>query len=114
MLVDADAESDHPVVDVADEFAVSGDDFGCVEDGAGTVGQRVVLDVVVAARSPGGKVGLQGVPVGVAAGGVRFADTGVAVADADGALGADCVGELSETAMFLGQDEGLVHSSSSS
>ena len=61
-----------------------GEDLGGVEDGAGTVGGRVVLQVGIAAWSPVVDEGFEGVPVGVPAGGLRLTDPGLAVADADG------------------------------
>lgn len=101
MFVVAVAEAADPSVDVAEQLAVPGQDFGGVDDGAGTVGEGVVFGVVVDARSPGLQVGLQGVPVGVAAGGVGLSYTSVAVTYADGVVGADGVGELGEASVFL-------------
>lgn len=114
VFVGADAYLRLPVVDVVHEVFGPTEDFGRVEDGAGPVGEGVVLGVVVAAGSPFVDVGLEGVPVGVAAGGVGLADAGIAVADADGSFFADGVGEFGEASVFFGHDEGLVHHSSSS
>ena len=114
MFVGADLDLRLPALDVVYEVFGSAEDLGCVEDGAGSVGEGVVLGVVVAARSPRVDVRLERVPVRVAAGGVGLADAGVAVADADGFLFADGVRELGEAPVLLGDDEGLVHHSSSS
>ena len=114
MLVGAESDFDLPVVDVVHEVLGPAEDFGCVEDGAGSVRQGIVLCVVIASRSPRVDVGLEGVPVRVAAGGVGFPDAGGAVADPDGFLLSDGVGELGEASVFFGDDECLVHHSSSS
>lgn len=58
--------------------------------------------------------GFQGVPVGVSAAGLRLADAGIAVADADRAFLADGVGEFDEAAVFFRDDEVAAHGSSSS
>jgi len=50
----------------------------------------------------------------MAAGGVGLPDAGVAVADADGLLTADSVGELGEAPVLFGDDEGLTHPMSAS
>lgn len=51
-----------------------------------------MLGVVVAARPPFVDVGLESVPVGVAAGRVDLTDAGIAMADADGAFFPDGIG----------------------
>ena len=84
MFVGADLDFCLPAVDVVHEVFGSAEDLGCVEDGARSVREGVVLGVVLAARSPRVDVRLQRIPVRVAAGGVGLADSGVAVADADG------------------------------
>jgi hypothetical protein len=63
MVFDADAETGDPSVDVTDQFSMPRQDFRGVEDGTGTVGQRVVLGVVVAARSPRVEVSLEDAPL---------------------------------------------------
>ena len=114
MFVGADLDLCLPALDVVYEVFGSAEDLGCVEDGAGSVGEGVVLGVVVAARSPRVDVRLERVPVRVAAGGVGFPDAGGAVADPDGFLLSDGVGEFGEASVFFGDDECLVHHSSSS
>lgn len=114
VLVGADSDFHLPVVDVVHEVFGSTEDFGCVEDGAGSVREGVVLCVVVPAGSPFVDVGLEGVPVRVAAGGVGLPDAGGAVADPDGLLFPHGVGEFGETSVFFGDDKCLVHHSSSS
>lgn len=109
VFVGADLDLCLPAVDVVHEIFGSAEDLGCVEDSPGSVGEGVVLGVVLAARSPLVDVGLQSVPVCVAAGGVGLADAGVAVADADGFLFADGVREFGEASVLFGDDEWLVH-----
>lgn len=114
VLVGADADFDLPVVDVMHEVFGPTEDFGRVKDGSGSVREGVELCIVVPAGSPFGDVGLEGVPVCVAASGVGFPDARGAVANPDRLLLADSVGELGESPVFLGHDECLVHHSSSS
>lgn len=108
-MFDADANFALPVVNVAHQGLWSTEHFRCVEDGSGSVGESIVLGVVVAAGAPCINVWLEGVPVCVATGGVGFADAGISVADPDRLLGADRVGELDEASVFFGHDEGLGH-----
>ena len=114
VLVGADADFDLPVVDVVHEVFGSAEDFGCVEDGSGSVSEGVELCIMVPAGPPFGDVGLEGVPLCVTASGVGFPDAGGAVADSDRLFLADSVGEFSEAPVFFGDDERLVNHSSSS
>jgi hypothetical protein len=114
VFVCADPEPDLQVLDVVHEVLWSGEYLGGVKDSAGAVGQCVVFGVMVTSRAPFCDVRLEGVPAGVAARGLGFAYSGVPVADPDGLLFADGVGELGEAAVLLGDDEVFVHGSSSS
>jgi hypothetical protein len=66
------------------------------------VGPVPALGEVVAGRL---QERVQLVPAGVAAGGQGLADAGLPVAQAYVAFAADCVGELGEPAVLLGDDE---------
>lgn len=114
MLVCADSDFDLPVHDVVYQRFGNAEHLGCVEDGAGSVREGVVGSVLIASRTPLVDVRLEGIPVRVAAGGVGLPDAGGAVADPDGLLLSDGVRELGEASVFFGDDEGLVHHSSSS
>jgi hypothetical protein len=115
-LVFFDADVDHalPVADLTDEVLRSREHLRGVEDGAGSVGEGVEAGVGITARSPLINVGREAVPVGVSAGGLSFADAGIAVADADGLFLPNGVRELGEASVFLGHDECLAHHSSCS
>jgi len=114
VLVGADADLYLPVVDVVHEILGPTEGFWCVEDSAGSVRESVVLCVMVAPGTPLVDVGLESIPVSVAAGRVRFPDAGSAVADPDSLLFPHGVGELGEASVLFGDDECLVHHSSSS
>ncbi len=114
VLIDADAQPGLQVVDLMDELRRLGEDRWRVEQGPGSVRGGVMLCVGLAPRSPLGDEGFQGVPVGVSAAGLRLADAGIAVADADRAFLADGVGEFDEAAVFFRDDEVAAHGSSSS
>lgn len=74
----------------------------------------VDLGVAVAAFTPPVDERADGVPVCVASGRERLADAGGSEADADGALFADGLSELRESAVFLDDDELAGHGLSSS
>ncbi len=114
MFLGAETDFDLPVVDVMHEIFGPAENVGRVEDGAGSVSERVVLGVVIAPRPPFVDIGLEGVPVRVAARGIGLTDSCVSVADADRSFFSDGVGELGEASVFLCHDECLIHHSSSS
>jgi hypothetical protein len=114
VFLGADPDFDLPVIDVVHEVFRAAENFGGVEDSAGSVCEGVVLRVVVSAGSPFVDVGLERVPVRVAAGGVGLTNAGGSVADSNRFLFPHGVGELGKAPVFFGDDECLVHHSSSS
>jgi hypothetical protein len=79
-------------------------DLGRVDDRAGLDGAGW-SGLVPAEQLEPLEVGLDGVPVGVAACRQRLADTGWPLADADVAVAPDGVAELGEPPVLLGDDE---------
>ncbi len=114
MVLDPDAEVHRPAVELPHEVLRPGQDVGRVEHRPGAVRGGVELRVVRAAPTPLVDVGLEGVPVRVAAGGVGLPYAGIAVADPDGLLLADGVRELDEPPVLFGGDECVGHHPSSS
>lgn len=80
-----------------------------VEDAAGPVQGGVHVGVVEDVLVGVVEHLVGAVPAAVAAGGQRFADSGRAVAESDGGVAFDGVGELDEASVLFGRDESLAH-----
>lgn len=105
MLVNADRYAGADVLEFGLDLFGRGEHGRGVEDGA-CPGQRCVdLVVRVVPGTPLFQEVLCLVPVCVAPGGEGLADSGLAVADADGVLAAHRVRELREPAMLFRGDE---------
>src|SRR5699024_8970137 len=113
MLVNADGDPGGEVCEILLDLFRSGEYSGREKDGAFSGQGGIDLEVCVVARPPFFQQGLGFVPVGVALGGQCFADAGLAVADTDGVLSSDGIGELDESTVFFGGYESFVHQSSS-
>ena len=114
MLHDADVEFAPVKFDVTDQRPVLRLHLRGVEHGARPMSRRVDGQVRFTAWTPVVNERAQSIPVGIASGGLCFADSCITVADADGGVFADRVGELDEAAVLFGDDEVAVHGDRSS
>src|SRR5699024_3803461 len=114
MLVNADGDAGGEVCEIVLDLFRSGEYAGREKDGAfsGQGGRHA--GVWVLGRSAFFRQGLGFVQLGVASGGQCFANAGLAVADTDGVLSSDGIGELDESTVFFGGSKSLLGHQSSS